>query len=177
MSTSMTESAAHTTGETLEARLARDPGALLERVAEEFGVSVLEAAAQLPAAHCTLVDGSAIGEILDTLTGWGDVMFIVHSAGFIVEVKAELPPARRARGYFNFHGDSALGGHLPEDACHRIALIDRPFMGRRSLSIQCFDAAGANVFKVFVGRDANRELLAHQVAAFEALRERYAATR
>lgn len=58
-----------------------------------------------------------------------------------------------------------------EDACRHIAFIDRVFMNRRSLSIQCFDVEGAGIFKAFVRRDTRCELLADRVTAFNALRE------
>jgi heme iron utilization protein len=45
-------------------------------------------------------------------------------------------------------------------------------MGRASLSIQFFNGAGEAMFKIFVRRDEARELIAEQVAKFEALRSR-----
>lgn len=164
---------ASTSAETLAQHMQRQPGAVLERVAESFDVSPLTVAQALANRYCAWAPGTSIAEVLEALASWGEVMFIVHSAGFVVEVATEIPPAIRARGYFNFHGNGIpLGGHLPEDACQHIAFIDRPFMNRRSLSIQCFDAKSAGIFKVFVRRDAQRELLTEQVAAFTELRER-----
>jgi putative heme iron utilization protein len=42
------------------------------------------------------------------------------------------------------------------------------------MSVQFFNAAGDAMFKIFVRRDAARELIPDQVAKFEALRTRYA---
>lgn len=45
--------------------------------------------------------------------------------------------------------------------------------GRASCSLQFFNAAGEAMFKVFVRRDKQRELIAGQVAEFDALRTQY----
>jgi hypothetical protein len=47
-------------------------------------------------------------------------------------------------------------------------------MGRPSRSIQFFNASGEAMFKVFVRRDSERNLLPEQVALFDALRASYA---
>ena len=74
------------------------------------------------------------------------------------------------RGYFNIHGDSPIGGHLKIERCAAIYFVDRPFFGRRSCSVQFLNGDGEAMFKVFAGRDEQRELKADQVARFEALR-------
>ena len=80
-----------------------------------------------------------------------------------------------ARGYFNLHGDSPIGGHFKADNCTHIAFISRPFMGRPSRSLQFFNAAGDAMFKVFVRRDEKRELLASRWRAFDEMRASMAA--
>ncbi len=47
-------------------------------------------------------------------------------------------------------------------------------MGRPSRSLQFFNAAGEAMFKVFVRRDKERNLLAEQVERFDALRAQLA---
>ncbi|MEO0421989.1 MAG: heme utilization cystosolic carrier protein HutX [Pseudomonadota bacterium] len=162
--------------EAVKSRFQEEPGALLERVAEEFGVTPLEAAHLLPAEHCTLVDGAMLPDVLEELSRWGEVMFLVHLPAFIVEVKTSIPAVTAGRGYLNFQGGAPLGGHLREDACEAIAFLDRPFMGRRSCAALFFDEAGDCIFKVFVGREADRSLKAGQLENFERLRRRLAAS-
>ena len=48
--------------------------------------------------------------------------------------------------------------------------VSRPFMGRPSRSLQFFNGAGEAMFKIFVRRDKERNLLSEQVARFDALR-------
>ncbi len=62
--------------------------------------------------------------------------------------------------------------HLKADNCTHVAFVSRPFMGRPSRSLQFFNGAGEAMFKVFVRRDAERNLLADQVQRFDELRAR-----
>jgi putative heme iron utilization protein len=48
-------------------------------------------------------------------------------------------------------------------------------MGRASRSIQFFNGNGDAMFKIFVRRDAERNLIGEQVEKFDALRETYRA--
>lgn len=158
----------------LSRQLADNPDGVLERVAEAHGVTTLTVVQHLPQLHRTLVSGDRLVEVLDCLRDWGEVLLIINIGGLIAEIKTEIPAVTSARGYLNFHGDAPFGGHLKEDGCIEIAFVDRPFFGRRSLSVQFFESCGACLFKVFVRRDENRELLSDQVLMFEALRDRFA---
>jgi hypothetical protein len=90
----------------------------------------------------------------------------------VLECEGTLPPGTSSHGYFNIHGDSPIGGHIKASNCSRIVFVDRAFHGRRSCSVQFLNAAGNAMFKVFVRRDKQRELLADQVKLFEALRDK-----
>jgi putative heme iron utilization protein len=61
---------------------------------------------------------------------------------------------------------------LRHERCAGIAFVERPLMGRLSVSVQFLNTDGGIMFKVFVGRDENRELKADQVEKFHALAER-----
>jgi putative heme iron utilization protein len=50
--------------------------------------------------------------------------------------------------------------------------VERPLFGRLSASILFFNRDGGIMFKIFVGRDDKRELLADQLAKFRALSAR-----
>lgn len=156
----------------LAARLALNADGVLEQIAREYNVSTLEVVRNLLTEHRAIVAGESLAEILEDVTSWGDIVFIVHTPDIVLECKGPLPPGSFARGYFNLHGDSPIGGHIRADNCAHIAFVSRPFMGRASRSIQFFNAAGEAMFKIFVGRDAARELIGEQVTKFDALRER-----
>lgn len=159
----------------LAQRLAENADGVLEQIAREYDVSTLEVARNLPPAHCTVVDAAHFGDVLEDITAWGTILFIVHTPDIVLECKGTLPPGSYGRGYYNIHGDSPIGGHIRAENCKEIAFVARPFMGRDSRSIQFFNAAGEAMFKIFVARDAERELIPEQVAKFDALRARFGA--
>ena len=98
----------------------------------------------------------------------------MHTPDVVLECAGKIPPGSFARGYFNIHGDSPIGGHLKAENCTHIAFVSRPFMGRASRSLQFFNGAGEAMFKIFVRRDEKRELLPEQLARFDALRAKLA---
>jgi heme iron utilization protein len=159
----------------LAERLAKSADGILEQIAREYSVSTFEVVRALPVEHRSIVAGSLFEKIFAELTSWGEILFIVHTPDIVLECAGKIPPGSFARGYFNIHGDSPIGGHLKAEHCTHIAFVSRPFMGRPSRSLQFFNGAGEAMFKIFVRRDDKRELLPEQVARFDALREQLAA--
>ena len=156
--------------EAVRASLKEQPDGVLDDIARRHGVRLRVVRDLLPEAAARSASGARFAEIWGDLVDWGPVTFIVHTEDGVFETKAPLPPGSEARGYFNIHGESPLGGHLRIGRCAAIYFIDRPFFGRRSCSLQFVNIDGGAMFKVFVGRDEKRELLADQLARFERLR-------
>jgi heme iron utilization protein len=154
----------------LRERLAKNADGILEQIARDYGVSTFDAVEALPATHRAIVPGGEFERILSALTSWGAVVFIVHTSDIVLECEGPIPPGTFARGYFNLHGDSPIGGHIKAENCKSIAFVMRPFMGRESRSIQFFNAEGEAMFKIFVRRDEQRELIGEQVKLFDELR-------
>ena len=154
----------------LAERLAQSADGVLEQIAREYGVSTFEVVRALPAEHRAIVPGARFEEIMQALTAWGEVLFIVHTPDIVLECAGKVPPGSFGRGYYNMHGDSPIGGHLKAENCTHVAFVSRPFMGRPSRSLQFFNGAGEAMFKVFVRRDAERNLLADQLQRFDELR-------
>ena len=73
---------------------------------------------------------------------------------------------------YNLSGGTGLHGHLRPERCAGVAFMERQFFGRLSASILLFNRDGGVMFKIFVGRDDKRELLADQLAKFRALADR-----
>ncbi len=153
-------------------RLRQNPDGVLEQIARDYSVSTFEVLRALPEEHRTILPGSKFEDILKAVTEWGEVLFIVHTADIVLECAGKIPPGTFGRGYFNLHGDSPIGGHIKAENCSHIAFVSRPFMGRPSRSLQFFNAAGEAMFKIFVRRDKERNLLPEQVERFDALRAR-----
>jgi len=154
----------------IRADLAEKPDGVLEALAEKHQTSMRTVYEALGNDQAVRVDGGRFDDLWADLTGWGVVLFLVHTRDGVFEIKASLPKGEHGRGYFNIHGDSPLGGHLRADRCESIWFVDRAFFGRRSCSLVFVSVDGDAMFKVFVGRDAERNLDASQLAKFEALR-------
>jgi putative heme utilization carrier protein HutX len=154
--------------------LAADPGAVVETVAKEQGVTAREVVEALPAALRRFAPASAFAAAMQDIATWGVVTLIVHSDDGIMEFTGTIPPGEVGRGYFNLMARTGFHGHLRHERCAGLAFMERPFMGRLSASVLFLNINGGIMFKVFVGRDEKRKLLAAQLAKFRALAERLA---
>ncbi|KRE24672.1 heme utilization protein HuvX [Bosea sp. Root483D1] len=156
--------------EKVRAALAAKPDGVIEAVAREHGVSTLAVLEATPNEQRRFIAAERFEALWQELSGWGTVLFIVHTPDIVLECEGSLPVGSFGHGYYNIHGDSPIGGHIKAGNCKAIYLVDRQFHGRRSCSVQFFNGAGEAMFKVFVRRDEARDLLADQVARFEALK-------
>lgn len=153
------------------AALAEKPDGVIEQIAAKAEVTPAEVLAILPEGAAVVVPSEKWEPIWKDLTSWGEILMIVHTEDIVLEVEGQLPEGSEGHGWFNIHGDSPIGGHIRKERCVSIAFIDRGFHGRRSCSVWFMNADGKAMFKVFVRRDKERNLLEDQVARFEALRQ------
>jgi putative heme utilization carrier protein HutX len=157
------------------AALAEKPDGVVEALAAKADVTPAEILEILPPGSAVIVPKESFLDIWNELTTWGVVLFLVHTDDVVAEIDGELPVGTEGHGWFNIHGDSPIGGHIKKDNCASLTFVDRMFHGRRSCSVWFMNAKGSAMFKVFVRRDEQRELLSEQLAKFEALRDRYTA--
>lgn len=158
-----------TAHERLKAALIAKPDGVIETIARDVGLSPRDVLEALGPEAARMLPAEAFDAIWDRLTGWEEVLLIVHTADVVLEVTGRLPAGTTGQGWFNIHGDGPIGGHLRKDNCTAVALVDRQFHGRRSCSVWFLNGRGEAMVKVFVPRDENRQLKADQLAAFEAL--------
>ncbi|WP_321341761.1 heme utilization cystosolic carrier protein HutX [Breoghania sp.] len=157
----------------IRARLAEEPGAVLDHVARDLGVTPAAVIRCLPVEEARVVDGAYFEEIMLACAEWGEVTMIVHTDDVILEAKGCVPRGKKAHGYYNLHG-APIGGHFKYDACAMIAFVSRKLFTSDTRSIQFFNRQGGCMFKIYLGRDEKRNLREDQVAHFEALRDRLA---
>jgi putative heme utilization carrier protein HutX len=148
------------------------PDTLFERAAQETGLTCRAAVEALPQAMRRIAPGEAFVAAMDDMTTWGDVTFLIHTDDGIFEISGPVPSGKIGGSYFNLSGPTALHGHLRYERCAAIAFVERPFMGRPSASALFINVDGGFMFKVFVGRDAARELKADQLVRFRELADR-----
>jgi putative heme utilization carrier protein HutX len=149
--------------------LAIKPDGVLEAVASVHRLPLLNVVQCLPNTMWKQVDGGLVIDVMQDISGWGAITFIVHTKDAIVEFEGALPSGTSGHGFYNLKGGGGLSGHLRAANCRAIVFLRRPFMGTETLSVQFFNADGEAMFKIFVGRDENRRLKADQVEAFNRL--------
>ncbi len=162
-----------TSSERLEravAALAEKPDGVIEQIAAKAEVTPAEVLSVLPEGAAVVVPAQQWERIWTDLSSWGEILMIVHTEDIVLEVEGRLPEGSEGHGWFNIHGDSPIGGHIRKERCVSIAFVDRGFHGRRSCSVWFMNADGKAMFKVFVRRDKERNLLDEQVKRFETLR-------
>ena len=123
--------------------LAAKPDGVVEQIARECGVpsqAVLEA---LPEGQRILVPANAFETLWSSLTGWGEVLFIVHTADIVLECVGSLPNGSFGHGYFNIHGDSPIGGHIRAANCRAIYIVAKSENRKQAVAhkLQYFPAA------------------------------------
>lgn len=161
------------TATTIREAITANPMGALEDVARAAGVPTREVLENLPDGQAHCAPGAAFVDIMQEMTGWGDVTFIVNTPEVIAEVKGPVPAGNLKNGFYNLHG-GPLSGHLRAGNCAIIAFVERKFMGIDTMSVQFYAESGACMFKVYLGRDAARQLIPGQIAAFRAARDRFA---
>ncbi|MCC7046615.1 MAG: heme utilization cystosolic carrier protein HutX [Alphaproteobacteria bacterium] len=154
--------------------LADRPDGVLEMLAGQHDLPLLTVMECLPAGMCKRISGDHFVDVMQDISGWGDVTTIVHTKDVILEFEGSLPAGVLRHGFYNLNGGGPLRGHLRHGNCRAIAFLRRPFMGTDTLSVQFCNADGEAMFKIFVGRDRERRLKADQVERFARLERRFA---
>lgn len=155
----------------IAAALAQEPDASIEALAERASVTPADVIANLPAGQATTIGGDRFVDVMTGIAGWGEITFIVNTPDLVFEAKGAVPEGSMGRGYYNLFG-KPIGGHLKADNCASIAFVSRKMFGKDTHSVQFFNADGGCMFKIYLGRDAQRALIPGQVAQFLAFRER-----
>jgi putative heme utilization carrier protein HutX len=154
--------------------LDEQPGLLPSQVAKQLQVTEAQVVFAFDSKMITRVTGEQTEALLGELTSWGNVTTIMHNEGSIFEVKAPFPKGKVAHGYYNLMGrEGELDGHLRIDLITDIALVSKPFRGNESHYFGFFTKQGNSVFKIYLGRDNKRQLLAEQVESFQQLKTKY----
>ena len=157
----------------LRQSLEKNPGQVLEMLAAQNQCSFEDVIRCLPEENVRQTEGSRIVEILQAIAAWDEsVTFIAHTPDAIVEVSGKLPNGKVGRGFYNFdhpETDGGVHGHIYYENCASIYLLERPFMGKATCSLNFINRNGGAMFKIFVGRDEAGELKQHQIEAMRKL--------
>lgn len=160
---------------TLADALANNPTAALEDIAHQAGVTPLAVLEALPSGEVTSLPGNLMPDVLDSISTWGEITFIVNTGPVILETKAPLGKGKLAKGMYNLN-KKPICGHLSAAACGRVAFVRRTLFSMETRSVQFYAKDGSCMFKIYLGRDEKRALKADQIMAFDALEARLLAT-
>lgn len=119
-----------------------------------------------------VVDGSKFDEIIEDISTWGKILMIKITPSFVIEIKDYMPTGTYGHGYYNFDSkNSSISGHLKVSDIKEIVFVSKKHRGMLSHSVVFNDVNKEHIFKIFVTRDENKELLQEQVKRFENLRD------
>ena len=142
-------------------------------LAAQLGLSEEAFVRNLLAGMASEVPRDMFEEVVEQMVGWGRLRVVVGSENVIMEVLTRFPRGRRGHGFFNLHDEGCcLGGHLRVSELSSIHLVSQPFMGLETRSVQFFDLSGRCMFKVYLDRDEQRNILRDQLQMFNSLRSR-----
>lgn len=159
----------------IEGALKETPGAVIEFLADEHGVTPADVIACLPDGQAATIGGEHFEAVMKEIAGWGEVTLLVHTQDLILEAKGEVPPGEMGRGYYNL-GGKPIGGHFKADNCSSISFVSRKLFNNDTHSVQFFNREGGCMFKVYLGRNEKREMFPEQIEKYKACRERMASS-
>ena len=108
--------------------------------------------------------------VLRDLPSWGDLVTIVLHGGCVFEYKGPFPAGEIGKGFYNLKGTRpGFEGHINLKAIDHIAFQVRKHAGRVAYALNFNDKEGANLFKVFLGRNGAGEIYPDQKYRFDLL--------
>lgn len=151
----------------------KNPSQSTAAMAKELETSEMNVISNLPEDMVKEVSKGRFDEIIAEVSTWGTLTVIVQNESTILEVKAPFPAGTYGHGYYNLKSkETAIGGHIKSDDLEAIFFVSKPFMGLESHSIQFFNKNGNAMFKLFLGRDDNRQINQEQLEKFINLKNR-----
>ena len=120
------------------------------------------------------VDVTKFDEIIEDISTWGKILMIKITPSFVIEIKDFMPTGTYAHGYYNFNSkESSISGHLKVNDIEKIIFVSKKHRGLLSHSVVINDKNGEHIFKIFVTRDENNQLIKEQIEKFISLRDSF----
>lgn len=121
-----------------------------------------------------VMPGAKAVTLLKEIANWEWVTTIILHGGSVFEFKGPFPEGSLGEGFYNIEGDMpGFHGHININQIAHIRFQDKAHRGRESYAFVFETAADEAVFKVFLGRDKQGELITSQVTRFKQLQAEY----
>ena len=158
----------------IEDLLTNNPELTTLEIAKELKVSEYEVLQNINEDIAKAVNPEHFDEIIEDISTWGKILMIKITPSFVIEINDNMPIGTYGHGYYNFDSkESSISGHLKVSDIDKIIFLSKKHRGMISHSVVFYDVKGEHIFKVFVRRDENRELLVSQVEKFMALKNKF----
>ncbi|MDR2426805.1 MAG: hypothetical protein LBD46_06490 [Endomicrobium sp.] len=139
----------------------------IRAISKEHNVSELDVIKVLETGkYVRLLGKEFVKKLIEELPSLGELLILIEHGGSIFEITSIFLPVCESHGYYNL-GRAALSGHLNTDKITNIGVISENLFGRRSCSWVFLGENGEPVFKVYLKRDENKEILKDQLSVFE----------
>lgn len=152
------------------ASLVENSGAVLEQIAEQHDVTTADVVACLPDNEAATIEGDKFEPVMLEISNWGEITFLINTPDIIMEAKGTVPKGEMGRGFYNLHG-KPIGGHLNAANCASISFVSRKLFSSDTHSVQFYNHDGGCMFKIYLGRDDDRQLIPAQVEMFKSYRD------
>lgn len=150
--------------------ISQNPLSITLEMAEHFQQPEGNILCALPDEFVRVFPAERAVEIMTEISKWGTFTTIIEKEGSIFEIKDRFPTGMVGRGYYNLNmkdDEGTLHGHLKLSNLAQIAFVSLPFRGKESYNIAFIANNGRTIFKVYLGRDEQRQLFPHQVEKFK----------
>ncbi len=112
--------------------------------------------------------------LLEEIASWSWVTTIIIHGGSVFEFKGPFPSGSNAEGFYNLEGDMpGFHGHLNLNRISHITFQDKAHRGKESYAFVFENEKNDVIFKVFLGRTDDGELISEQVERFKQLQSNY----
>lgn len=146
--------------------LEKNSGAVLEQIAEQHKITTADVVSCLSANEASTIAGDNFEHVMMEISSWGEVTLLVNTGDLILEAKGSVPKGNTAHGYYNLHG-KPIGGHLKGTNCASISFVSRKLFASDTHSVQFYNHDGGCMFKIYLGRTEERQLIPAQVRKFK----------
>lgn len=111
--------------------------------------------------------------LLRDIVQWGNTTTIIIHGGCVFEFKGCFPQGQSAEGFYNLKGESGFEGHLNLTRVAAIELQSKIHRGRESHAFVFVNNIQEVMFKIFLGRQENGDLIASQLEKFNLIKQQY----
>lgn len=139
-------------------------------ISKELNISFLEVLRNISSPHVRTYPIEKIDKLFEILNKWEEVLLLVITPNFVLEIKDKFPQGKYGHGFLNFHDkETSIGGHLSVNNIKEIFIVTDTIFNKKSCSIKFFDSDEKEIFSIYVPRDEKGQLREKYLEIFNSL--------